>query len=271
MRFCLAVLLPLWLAACAGEPSRAPIEERGKGVVSKQSSVSRYTVSKGDTLYTIAWRFGYDYRKLALANTISAPYTIYPGQKLVLTEAVSAKALGAMTSSATRRASSAKTTFSKTTSAKTTPRGSNQVQQTVAKPSSSVSKVATAAVVSGPISWRWPTDGKIVRSFSGDVHKGIDVAGKAGDRVSAVATGKVVYAGSGIVGYGNLLIVKHNDQYLSAYGHNRRLLVAEGNTVEQGQKIAEKGSSATNSVKLHFEIRREGKPVDPLKLLPGRK
>ena len=123
-------------------------------------------------------------------------------------------------------------------------------------------------LVTGSISWKWPTKGKIVRGFSGDVHKGIDIGGKSGDAVTTVAPGRVVYAGAGIVGYGNLLIVKHNEVYLSAYGHNRRLLVGEGDVVKQGQRIAEKGDSATNSVKLHFEIRREGKPVDPRKLLP---
>ena len=102
------------------------------------------------------------------------------------------------------------------------------------------------------------------------MHKGIDIAGKRGDPIRAVAAGKVVYAGTGIVGFGELLIVKHNDVYLSAYGHNDRLLVAEGNWVAAGQKIAEKGSSGTDTVKLHFEIRREGKPVDPQRLLPRR-
>ena len=110
----------------------------------------------------------------------------------------------------------------------------------------------------------------MVRKFSGTVHKGVDIDGRAGDAVQATAAGRVVYAGSGIVGYGKLLIVKHNEVYLSAYGHNRKLLVAEGDNVTAGQKIAEKGSSATNSVKLHFEIRRGGKPVDPLSLLPRR-
>ena len=102
------------------------------------------------------------------------------------------------------------------------------------------------------------------------MHKGIDIAGKRGDPVKAVADGKVVYAGTGIVGFGELLIVKHNDIYLSAYGHNDRLLVAEGEAVRAGQKIAEKGSTGTDTVKLHFEIRKEGKPVDPQRLLPRR-
>jgi lipoprotein NlpD len=109
-----------------------------------------------------------------------------------------------------------------------------------------------------------------VRKYSPTVHKGIDIGGRRGDSVVAVAAGQVVYAGTGIVGLGELLIVKHNHIYLSAYGHNSRLLVAEGDSVAAGQRIAEKGSSGTDSVRLHFEIRKEGKPIDPLRLLPRR-
>jgi lipoprotein NlpD len=118
--------------------------------------------------------------------------------------------------------------------------------------------------------WRWPAQGEVVRRFSGTVHKGIDIGGAAGDPVQAVAAGTVVYAGAGIPGYGELIIVRHNERYLSAYGHNERLLVGEGDTVAAGQRIATRGSSGTDSVKLHFEIRDRGKPVDPLGLLPPR-
>jgi lipoprotein NlpD len=118
--------------------------------------------------------------------------------------------------------------------------------------------------------WRWPSRGKVVRTFAANVHKGIDIAGKRGDPVTSAAAGKVVYAGAGVTGYGSLIIVKHNDTYLSAYGHNERLLVSEGSVVNAGQQIATMGSSGTNSVKLHFELRRQGKPVDPLTLLPKR-
>ena len=110
----------------------------------------------------------------------------------------------------------------------------------------------------------------MTRGYSSSVHKGIDIAGNRGDPVQAVAAGKVVYSGTGIVGFGELLIIKHNEIYLSAYGHNDRLLVGEGDTVRAGQKIAEKGSSGTDTVKLHFEIRKEGKPIDPLRVLPRR-
>ncbi len=119
-------------------------------------------------------------------------------------------------------------------------------------------------------SWRWPAVGEVTRGFSTSVHKGIDIAGEKGDPVVAVAPGKVVYAGAGIVGYGEMLIIKHNELYLSAYGHNEALLAAEGDVVEAGQTIAKKGSSGTDKVKLHFEIRKEGKPIDPLRVLPKR-
>ena len=209
----------------------------------------------GDTLFAIAWRYGMDYRKLASINGIGSPYVIYPGQELKLSGAARSK-----TSSATKpKASSASAT-----SRKTQPVNKASSAPVKKKPSSPTS-VAVA-----PGDWQWPTNGKVVRKFAAAVHKGIDIDGKAGDAVRATASGKVVYAGSGIVGYGNLLIVKHDDVYLSAYGHNRQLLVGEGEWVKVGQRIAEKGSSATNTVKLHFEIRREGKPVDPQKLLPAR-
>ena len=127
-------------------------------------------------------------------------------------------------------------------------------------------------MVSQPVSrWRWPSEGKVIRTYSSNLHKGIDLSGDRGDPVRAVASGKVVYAGTGVTGYGSLLIIKHNDTYLSAYGHNERLLVSENTSVIAGQQIATMGSSGTDSVKLHFELRRRGKPVDPLTLLPMRR
>jgi lipoprotein NlpD len=121
-------------------------------------------------------------------------------------------------------------------------------------------------------SWRWPLEGAVVRAFvaSGQAHKGIDIKGKMGEPVHASKSGEVVYAGNGLVGYGNLLILKHSEMYLSAYGHNRRLLVKEGDKVKSGDVIAELGDSGTYSAKLHFEVRVNGKPVDPLTLLPGQ-
>lgn len=132
-----------------------------------------------------------------------------------------------------------------------------------------------AGVGDGSIEWSWPTQGKLIASFSdagsGETNKGIDIAGKNGDAVAAAATGKVVYVGSGLRGYGNLVIVRHNAAYLSAYAHNSRILVKEGQEVARGQKIAELGSSDADQPKLHFEVRHQGKPVDPLRHLPPRR
>jgi lipoprotein NlpD len=135
-----------------------------------------------------------------------------------------------------------------------------------------VKKPIAAATYSGDEVkvWLWPTTGPVTRGYSESVHKGIDIGGTRGEPVVAVAAGKVVYSGTGIVGFGELLIIKHNEEYLSAYGHNDQLLVTEGQTVAAGQTIAEKGSSGTDTVKLHFEIRKEGKPIDPQRVLPRR-
>jgi lipoprotein NlpD len=248
---CLLVLCAFFLA-CASDPPRAPVEDRN-GERARRAAISptSYTVKDGDTLFSIAWRFGYDYRELARANGIGTSYTIYPGQNIKLRSAPAKKGK----SSKTRAAST-----SKSSKGATTTRSKKTTTKAAARP----------APMKSAIAWRWPASGTVVRKFSSSVHKGIDIGGKSGDPVVAVAAGRVVYAGSGIVGYGRLLIVKHNEVYLSAYGHNRQLLVGEGDVVKTGQKIATKGSSSTNTVKLHFEIRREGKPVDPLRLLPAR-
>ena len=122
------------------------------------------------------------------------------------------------------------------------------------------------------MSWKWPASGPVIETFAtaGQVNKGIDLAGRRGEPVYAAADGKVVYSGTGLVGYGNLIIIKHNGTFLSAYGHNSRLLLKEGQFAKAGQKIAEIGSTGTNRDKLHFEIRRNGKPVNPLQYLPKR-
>jgi lipoprotein NlpD len=264
-------LVLLTLLACGSNPP-APVEDRTRAPV---SSSRLYQVQQGDTLYSIAFRYGMDFRRVAAANRIPSPYTIYPGQKIQLREATPPPV-----SRATKPSSPTpppKTTASTTRqSTKPAPKpapSTTQKHTTVTKPSSPpVKKSSSGAAYTGRAvsTWQWPAEGRVIRKFSSTVHKGIDIAGKRGDPVKAVADGKVVYAGTGIVGFGELLIVKHNDIYLSAYGHNDRLLVAEGQTVRAGQKIAEKGSTGTDIVKLHFEIRKEGKPVDPLRLLPRR-
>ena len=258
------LILLVVLTGCAGELARAPVEQRGVARPSVPVSVTsrprQHVVVKGDTLYSIAWRFGHDFRELAKANGIVSPYTIYPGQELALT----GKPVAGM--SKRKPPAGGKTSAASTSAVSTTAASTVAVKPASAGKSTARPKPAAA----GSVAWLWPTRGKVVKTFLGENHKGIDISGKSGDAVNAVAHGEVVYAGSGIVGYGNLLIVKHGETYLSAYGYNRRLLVAEGERVAAGQRIAEKGDSATNEVKLHFEIRREGRPVDPLKLLPRR-
>lgn len=256
-----AVSVVLWLllglAGCGGNPP-APIEDRG--AAGSVDRAGRYTVARGDTLYSIAFRFGVDYRRLAAGNGIAPPYTIYPGQELDLKAraAAPARKTGAAPARPATKPSAAATAK---------PRPS---QTTAAAPPTAPRPTAATAPDAPVSNWRWPAAGRVARGFSSTVHKGIDIAGAKGDPVRASAAGRVVYAGAGIAGYGQLLIVRHNARYLSAYGHNDRLLVGEGEHVAAGQRIATRGSSGTDSVKLHFEIRRDGKPVDPLSLLPKR-
>ncbi len=258
-------LLPLLLAACGGNV-RAPVEDRNSRTHHPappvESSKPGYTVQRGDTMYSIAFRYGLDYRRLAAANRIASPYTIYPGQRLVLLEREPPASKPAPPRASTPPVA-AKT--APAPAAKTAPRAVTPASPATAK------KGSAPKPALGPVQvWRWPSAGPVVRKYSSTVHKGIDIGGARGDAVVAVAAGQVVYAGTGIVGLGELLIIKHNEQYLSAYGHNQSLLVSEGDTVSAGQKIATKGSSGTDSVRLHFEIRREGKPIDPLGMLPRR-
>jgi lipoprotein NlpD len=331
----LSILLVLTLAGC-GSSGRAPVEDR-RG----NSAVKVYQVQRGDTLYSIAFRYGLDYRKVAEVNNISDPYIIYPGQHLYLWQVASSPFIvsgppqtpapvvsdnpglpaaytpspvivtavpgiaappvsqvamppspvyqGGNPGAGSDAASGAPYAPSPSQSAPVTGATVAGVSS-VAAPATATSAppvVATAPVAAprptaapGPsraptpgarvTSWRWPSSGSVTRRYSSSVHKGIDIGGNRGDPVYAVADGTVVYAGTGIVGFGELIILKHNDIYISAYGHNSRLLVREGDVVGVGQIIAEKGSTGTDTVKLHFEIRKEGKPIDPLKLLPRR-
>ena len=263
-RVLVCLLLVLLLPGCGSKP-RAPVEDRNTRAA-PGSSV--YVVQRGDTLYSIAFRYGMDYRRMAAANQIPAPYTIYPGQKLYLKEAA------VVPTTASRPPATTGTVAARPPAPKN-PAPSGSATSAVTKPSSSAATVASPKTETAPVAaavdgWRWPTSGPVVRGYSSSVHKGIDIAGRRGDPIYAVANGTVVYAGAGIVGMGELLIVKHNEVYLSAYAHNDRLLVGEGERVRAGQKIATKGNSGTDEVKLHFEIRKAGKPVDPARILPRR-
>ncbi len=231
----------LWLSACSTPPQEAPVHSRPPPPPDK---ISHHTVTRGDTLFSIAWRYGLDYKALARRNNIDSSYRIYPGQRLVLDTSFKPVAKAQPRKPVLR-------SKSQTKSAPPPPR---------------------AVPAGGALTWQWPAGGRLLRRFSPDnaLHKGIDIVGNMGEPVVSAAAGTVVYAGSGLRGYGNLLIIKHNQRYLSAYAHSRSLLVREGQRVQAGEKIAEIGSSGTDRSKLHFEIRRNGKPVDPLKYLPKR-
>jgi lipoprotein NlpD len=231
-------LVPL-LVACAGAPAKG---SRGE-----------YTVRPGDTLYSIAWRYGLEYRDLARWNGIGAPYRIHNGQRLRLNPGGTSARRG--TAQAGSRGAQAS--------------GSASAGRAPAPATRTPIRSETTTPVKG---WQWPTDGEVSSRFSADApgKKGIDIAGSPGQAVRASAAGEVVYSGGGLIGYGQLIIVSHNKNYLSAYGHNRRLLVKEGDRVQAGQQIAELGSTGTDRPLLHFEIRRNGKPVDPLAYLPQR-
>ncbi len=275
------LLVAVLLVGCGGN-ARAPVEDRyarpvPAPAVQSHSTRTTYRVQRGDTLYSIAFRYGMDFRKMAAANNIPAPYTIYPGQTIILHEVVGNPL--SKTTPQDKRPGVASTTASLPPASKTASDNAavptSKSASTPAPPPASTAatpKEPAAEVYSGATvsAWRWPTRGRVTRGYSSSVHKGIDIDGRRGDAIFAVAPGKVVYAGTGIVGFGELLIIKHNDVYLSAYGHNDRLLAREGQVVAAGEKIAEKGSSGTDAVKLHFEIRKEGKPVDPQRLLPRR-
>jgi len=229
------------LSACTNN-NYAPIYnlERPK-TVTKAS----YVVRKGDTLYALAWRYVRDYRELARANGIRWPYTIYKGQRISLSKTAPAKK------------------WTSSTTSKQTQKQSAAQKKVVAQQKASPQPV----MKKGPIAWYWPVKGRIVGKF-GASNKGVDIQGKSGQAVKAAADGVVVYAGSGLIGYGNLVIVKHSRMFLSAYAHNKKILVKEKNKVKAGQKIAEIGASGTSENKLHFEIRKNGKPVNPLWYLP---
>ncbi|MDO8861245.1 peptidoglycan DD-metalloendopeptidase family protein [Haliea sp. E1-2-M8] len=278
MPVALLITLALLLAGCASGP-KAPIEDRQTRAASALPAANAYLVKRGDTLYSIAFRFGLDYRDMAAANGIGAPYTIYPGQRLTL---IGGRAAGYSASpQPVARATPAPRARASAPPPATVVRPEPSQAPVVTPPSSTAARTVLPAApvpatpapkppLAAVSAWRWPASGPVSRGYSATVHKGIDISGKRGEAVVAAAAGEVVYAGTGIVGFGELLIIKHDDVYLSAYGHNDRLLVAEGERVSAGQQIAEKGSSGTDTVKLHFEIRQEGRPADPLGLLPRR-
>jgi lipoprotein NlpD len=250
----------LSLSGCAGSPNYAPVSDLHSPPERVPSS---YVVRTGDTLFSIAFRYGLDFRGLAAANGIGPDYRINPSQRLKLSDKPIKVAITPVRYPQ-RAPTAAKVSSSNTQSKAATP--------TRGQAYSPPQKLAHVIEPTELTAWQWPTEGSIIRSFSASqyAHKGIDIAGKQEQPVKAVAKGVVVYAGSGLVGYGKLLIVKHSERYLSAYAHNNRLLVKEGETIRQGQVIARMGDTGTDRTKLHFEIRKDGKPINPVSLLPKR-
>lgn len=265
---------------------------------------SAYTVKRGDTLFYIAWVTGNDFRDLAQRNNVPAPYALNVGQVLQVGNAsgqpitgenavsqASARASGGATATTTSAQKSTAVVASQPTITYSESSGEQSATKMLPnnKPATTTSTVvapvtapttvsttqptASSTSTSSPISsWRWPTDGKVIENFSGAEggNKGIDIAGSNGQAIVATADGRVVYAGNALRGYGNLIIIKHNDDYLSAYAHNDTMLVREQQEVKAGQKIATMGSTGTSSTRLHFEIRYKGKSVNPLQYLPQR-
>ncbi|MEM7465947.1 MAG: peptidoglycan DD-metalloendopeptidase family protein [Pseudomonadota bacterium] len=237
--------LAIVLVACS-HSTRAPITDKAvtkspaversirKPKPSKQNAPRVYAVVKGDTLQAIAWRFGLNHHDIARWNRLKNANLIFVGQKLRLTPPKTKKQ---------------------------GERTSRNKKVTQAKKSPQTTK---------PLNWRWPAIGKVTAATSALGTKGIEITGKRGSKIIAAEAGKVVYSGDGLRGYGNLLIIQHNDLFLSAYAHNEKILVSEGINVKAGQPIATMGNSGTKQVMLHFEIRRNGKAVEPTNYLPRR-
>lgn len=310
LRGALCLVLLVALAGCGSRQS-APVIERGPASSTPASKPAAppvavpaagtatgadfYTVKRGDTLYGIALDHGQDYKDLAAWNNIANPNLIQAGQVLrvtppaattaesgVVVRAISPSG-GASPGAAGPRTepSGAKRPYSDETLAQMQREGSRPA--VAAAPASKPAEPGKAAEPAKPaeaakppegeeVAWAWPATGKLIGQFSeSGANKGIDIAAKVGDPVLAAGPGRVVYSGQGLRGYGRLIIIKHNNTYLSAYAHNNALLVKEGQTVSRGQRIAEAGNSDSEVPKLHFEIRRQGKPVDPLKHLPEQR
>jgi len=268
-----------------------------------------YQVVHGDTLYSIAFRNKVDFRDLAQWNNIQPPYTIWPGQVLRLSPTGSGSKPAVVTvippkpkPSAAPSAAPAAPMFEDLPTTAESGKPASVPPPPKSSASSAIPAVATSTVVpvagaatqspatqpppppsaavapspggtrsQGGVVWRWPADGQLGKRFqSGDAIPGIEVLGKAGDPIRAAADGVVVYSGNGLVGYGELIIVKHNDSFLSAYGHNRKRLVKEGQRVTAGQQIAEMGATGASRDELQFQIRKDGNPVDPLGYLPSK-
>jgi len=276
----LALLSACVLAGCANKNRPAPVEDRSPNAAKAPAKMitgvdnvgkpGYYSVKSGDTLIRIGMDNGQSWRDIARWNNIENPNLIETGQVLRVTPPEETgvvvrpvSSTNVVTSPTPASAASAPATATNTAAVR-------PPASAASPPNSSTpaNNLANTDSVEETVSFQWPTRGNVLAGFDEVKNKGIDISGKAGDPVLAAADGKVVYAGSGLRGYGNLVILKHNNTYLTAYAHNQSLLVKEDQAIKRGQKIAEMGNSDADQVKLHFEIRRQGKPVDPAKYLP---
>jgi len=234
---CLSLVIFLTLAGCAGALQWTPQQEGG----ALEPAPASYMVQKGDDVYSIAWRYGLDYHDVAVWNHLGKDYLIHPGDKLALVAPAGSR----------RRAA---------------------VPPSTAPASVTARHADTVAPSNGALLWNWPVAGQVIREFHAEsaLAKGIDISAPQGTEVLAAGSGKVVYAGSGIIGYGKLIIIKNSESFLSAYADNDEILVKEGDSVHQGQRIATVGLGRDGRPLLHFEIRYDGRPVDPMSYLPAR-
>jgi lipoprotein NlpD len=259
-----ALMAALVLSGCASKGRPAPVEERsssdarsGAKLLPGSENAGKpgyYTVKPGDTLIRIGMDNGQSWRDIVRWNRLENPNLIETGQVLRVQPPAQDTAIVARPVAPLSAASA--------------PAVPASAPIAVVPAKTPASSAASAETVEEALSFQWPVRGNLIAGFDEAKNKGLDIAGKAGDPVLAAADGRVVYAGAGLRGYGNLIILKHNNTYLTAYAHNQSLLVKEDQVIKRGQKIAEMGNSDADQVKLHFEIRRQGKPVDPAKYLP---
>jgi len=246
--FLVVTLFALSINACSSRTDYAPIS--AINTIEPLPKNGIYRVSQGETLYSIAWRYGLDYRDLAGRNHLNKPYHLHSGQIIYLTNA----RLPRLKPAASQKTLLAEPRNDGHVSGLPRPKP-KPVQNFAPQPKHNENPIVST--------WYWPTQGRIISTFSSD-NKGINISGEIGNPIFATAAGKIVYSGHGLHGYGNLIIIKHNNQFLSAYAHNKTILVKEGDWVESGQKIAEMGNTGSKNTFLHFEIRRNGQPVNPL-------
>jgi len=288
------------LAGCGTTTKKAPVEDRNPQANKTQSaptsatpvqparpedSATQYVVKRGDTLYRIALDKGQSYSDIVTWNNLANPNDIKVGQVLRIAPpdatggagGVEIRPLASGVASAPSSNNKNGPRADKRPYSDSTLAEMQKNEQSDASPGKNSAKTiekpadkTTEPIIVDEIVWNWPAEGKVVANFDDNKNKGIDIAGKMGQDIYSAAAGTVMYAGSGIRGYGNLVIIKHSNNLLSAYAHNKTILVKEKQIISKGQKIAEMGNSDSDVVSLHFEIRQQGKPVDPLKFLPGR-